>query len=220
MAEQLIFDWPVGVSLEAADFFVSRANETAFRMVRDPARWPQGKLLLVGPGGAGKSHLSRVFAAMQGARIVTADAIAGLFPDTALVVEGVDSLTPDQEPDLFHLHNHMIAHGLPLLMTARSLPGTWGIVLPDLNSRMQATTPVRIAPPDDALLEALLMKLFADRQILVPPTLPRYLASRIDRSYLAAQRIVAALDSAALASGKSVSTRMAATLLEQDATHG
>nr|WP_249219173.1 chromosomal replication initiator DnaA [Loktanella sp. SALINAS62] len=202
--------------MEAADFFVSTANSDAFRMVRHPARWPQGKLLLVGPSGSGKSHLARVFAATHGAAIIQAQDAADRFPDTATVVESVDTLPAALEPALFHLHNHMVAHGLPLLMTARSLPATWNIGLPDLNSRMQATTPVRIAPPDDALLEALLMKLFADRQILPPPSLPRYLASRIDRSYLAAQQIVAALDAVALGSGKSVSTRMAARLLEKD----
>ncbi|RYH01821.1 chromosomal replication initiator DnaA [Salipiger sp. IMCC34102] len=216
MARQLTFDWPVGVSLEASDFFVSEANQAAFRMVGDPARWPQGKLLLTGPEGSGKSHLARVFAGARRAPIVGLSGLGARPSETALVVEDVDRMTPAQEEPLFHLHNHMIALGLPLLMTARTRPVTWGMRLPDLASRMQATVPVQIAPPDDALLEAVLMKLFADRQVRPPAALPRYLATRIDRSYSAAQGIVEALDRRALLTGKSVSLRMAADILQED----
>ena len=36
MAEQLIFDWPTGVALGAAEFFVSDANAAAYAMVTAP----------------------------------------------------------------------------------------------------------------------------------------------------------------------------------------
>ena len=218
MARQLSFDLPTGVSLEASDFFVSDANAGAFAMLQDPAGWPQGKLILSGPEGSGKSHLARIVADRTGARIVAAGDVDGLHPDGPLVVEDVDRLPRDREEALFHLHNHMVAHRLPLLLTARGLPGAWNVALPDLASRLAATVPVRIAAPDDRLLQALILKLFADRQILPPDGLVPYLAGRIDRSYAGAHEIVTRLDNRALETRRPIGKRLAAEILSEERT--
>ena len=216
MARQLTFDWPTGVALGAEDFFVADANRTAYDMLAEPARWPLGKLVLTGPEGSGKSHLARVFAASRDAVVLHADALpADRHPQTATVVEDMDRLPRASEEAMFHLHNHLAAHRLPLLMTARSLPGRWPIALPDLASRMQATTPAAIDAPDDALLQALLMKLFADRQLTLAPDVAAYLMPRIERSFAGAQRIVADLDAAALAEKRAITVRLAAQVLDK-----
>ncbi|MCF7699692.1 chromosomal replication initiator DnaA [Loktanella sp. M215] len=217
MARQLTFDWPVGVALGAEDFFVAEPNRDAYAMIGAPAAWPQGKLVLTGPEGSGKSHLARVFAARHGARIVSAEALPDdLHPNGALVVEDADRLPRASEEALFHLHNHMASHKLPLLLTARSLPVRWDVALPDLASRMQATTPASIAAPDDALLQAVLMKLFADRQILPPPGVVAYLVPRIERSFAGAQRIVADLDALALQHKRAITVKLAAQVLDSE----
>ena len=120
----------------------------------------------------------------------------------------------DAEAALFHLHNLALAEGQTLLFTAASAPSDWLLTLPDLMRRMQGTPSIHISPPDDALLGALLMKLFADRQLSpTPATLP-YLVARIDRSYEAAAAAVDALDAAALQSGRSITPRLAAEALD------
>lgn len=218
MAQQLIFDWPTGVALAAEDFFVSPANAQAYAMVMAPESWPEGKLCLVGPTGSGKSHLARVFQAQSGAVIISARDVTDLPPPTApVVVEDMQHLVPTAEEAMFHLHNNLRAARLPLLMTAQTPPARWGTTLPDLASRMQATTPAAISDPDDALLQALIMKLFADRQIMPPPTLVDYLALRIERSFAAAASIVADLDAEALRRKKPMTRAMAADLLDKDA---
>jgi chromosomal replication initiation ATPase DnaA len=216
MAMQLTFDWPTGVALGAEDFFVTDANRAAYTMIAAPEIWPQGKLVLTGPEGAGKSHLTRVFAARHGAQLVSAEYLPdGLNPGRAVVVEDMDRLPPAREEAMFHLHNNLAAHRLPLLMTARSHPARWSIALPDLASRMQATTPATITGPDDALLQAVLMKLFADRQILPSPEVASYLVPRIERSFASAQRIVAALDAAALTEKRAITVKLAAQVLDK-----
>ncbi len=215
MPEQLIFDWPTGVALGPADFFVSAANAQAFAMIETPESWPEGKLCLVGPAGAGKSHLGRVFAAATGAQIVSAAALRDAQAKTPMVVEDVDTLPRAAEETLFHLHNNLKAARLPLLLTAQTPPSRWDIALPDLASRMQATTPVAISDPDDALLQALIMKLFADRQIMPPPSVVDYLSLRIERSYAAASDIVTRLDSEALRRKKPITRKLAADLLDK-----
>ncbi len=215
MARQLIFDWPTGVALGAEDFFVADPNRDAYAMIATPGAWPQGKLVLTGPEGAGKSHLARVFAARHGAAIHTAtDLPTAPYPAGPIVIEDMETLPPQAEVAMFHLHNHQLAHGRSLLMTARTPPARWTVSLPDLASRMQATTPARINAPDDALLQAVVMKLFADRQIMPPPGVVAYLVPRIERSFAGAQRIVAALDAAALADKRPITVRLASRLLD------
>ena len=121
---------------------------------------------------------------------------------------------PRAETALFHLHNRLAERRLPLLLTAAAPPRDWGLGLPDLLSRMQGTAVTRLEPPDDALLSAALVKLFADRQIAVPASLIPWLVARMDRSLASARTLVARLDAAALARGGPVTRQLAAELLD------
>ena len=134
-----------------------------------------------------------------------------------VAVEDADAVCGNAEAEatLFHLHNLLLAEGGLLLLTAKSPPNRWPLGLPDLASRMQATATAVIAAPDDALLSAVLVKLFADRQISVPPALIPFLAARMDRSFAAAAALVEALDAAALAEGRAVTRPLAAAVLDR-----
>lgn len=221
MPEQLVFDWPRDTALRPEDFFVSDANRVAAGMIETPEAWPDGKLVLTGPAGCGKSHLARVFQVNNAAMIVSAaDLPDGLRPNGPLAIEDMSALPPEREEAMFHLHNHMATAGLPLLMTDRLVPVRWNIALPDLASRMQATTPVTIEDPDDMLLQVLIMKLFADRQVIPPPSVVQFLSTRIERSYVAAQDIVDRLDHASMVDKKPASVRLASALLDKDSGSG
>lgn len=217
MAEQLTFDLPAGVALTAGDFFVSEANAAAYVLVTHVDSWPERKLVLTGPEGSGKSHLARVFATNEDAIVIQADTLTGDMtrPKKPVVIENVEGLSTSGETAMFHLHNHMREAGLPLLITARSAPSRWNISLPDLASRMQATTPTVIGDPDDDLLTAIIMKLFADRQIMPSPKLPSFLAARIERSFKAAADIVGAMDEASLRLKRDVNEKLAGQILTQ-----
>ncbi len=217
MAEQLTFALPVHPALSRADFFVSRSNALALANVE--ATWPEGKLVLTGPRGAGKSHLAGVWASQSGALALSGRSLAGhdlSTPPAAVVVDDADAVAgdPAAEVALFHLHNQMLASGGRLLLTAVTPPGHWPLTLPDLASRLQATPVAVLDAPDDALLSAVLIKLFADRQLHAPATLIHYLILRIERSLAAAAAIVAALDARALATRRSIGRTMAAELLD------
>ena len=220
MGEQLTFDLPVRPALGREDFFVSPANALAVATLDQPDLWPNGKLLLIGPEGAGKTHLAMVFAARTGAQVIGAGnlAAADLPEAAALVIENADTVAGDTaaETALFHLHNHMTGRGGLLLLTAARAPRDWGLTLPDLQSRMEATATATLLPPDDALLGAVLVKLFADRQLQVAPGFIRWLVRRIDRSFATARAVVAALDAEALATKRPINSTLAATLLDSD----
>lgn len=221
MAQQLAFDLPARTALGREDFFVSPANAAALGALDAPGRWPQGRMLLLGPAGAGKTHLTALWAGERGAKVIGArdlrrDAVPGLVAAGTVVVEDAETLAglPEAEAALFHLHNLAAAEGALLLLTAACQPRDWGLALPDLASRMAAMARAEIAPPDDALMAAVLVKLFADRQITVSPALITWLIARIDRSLAEARRVVAALDAAALAGGGRVSRALAQRVLD------
>ncbi|WP_264473768.1 chromosomal replication initiator DnaA [Rhodobacter sp. Har01] len=205
------------------DFVVTPANALALAQIDGWRAWPDGRMLLAGPPGAGKSHLAAIWAAETGAaRIAAADLAAADLPvlaaRPAVAVEDAEVLAQDPagEAALLHLHNLLAGQG-HLLVTAAMPPRDWGIALPDLLSRLQAMPLVRLDPPDDALLSAVLVKLFADRQLAVSATLIPWLIARMPRSIGAARALVAALDARALAAGRAINPRLAAEILDSTA---
>jgi chromosomal replication initiation ATPase DnaA len=205
---QLALDLGHRPALGRSDFLVSTANRDAVAWIDRWPDWPGRVLGLYGPPGCGKSHLVRVFAARSGASIVAAADLAlplseSFFAATAPVAiedgEGVRD-----ERALLHAFNALRERGLDLLLSGRESPARWSVVLPDLSSRLRAVTAVGIAAPDDDLLAAVVVKLFADRQLQIAPDVVTYLIRRIDRSFDAARRVVAAADADSLAEGRAV----------------
>ncbi|MDQ2064944.1 DnaA/Hda family protein [Xinfangfangia sp. CPCC 101601] len=224
MSRQLILDLPAKESMTRAEYFVAPANALALAALTGWQAWPAGKMLLLGPSGAGKSHLAQIWAAESGSTVIEAaelpDADLVALARTGVAVENAQNLAGDRarESALFHLHNLLAEGRRPLLVTAPTPPRDWGLTVPDLLSRMQAASVTRIESPDDALLSAVLVKLFSDRQLAVAPNLIPFLVARIPRSIGAARGLVAALDSAALAEGRPVTRAFAAGLLDSDET--
>ncbi|WP_374290261.1 chromosomal replication initiator DnaA [Paenirhodobacter enshiensis] len=224
MTRQMILDLPVRQARGRDDFFVAPPNALALATLDDCAGWPSGRMLLIGPEGAGKSHLAAIWAETQDAPVLSAAALTdaeapAVARHGAVVIEDAHRIAtrPAAEEALFHLHNLMQAEGGRMLLTAASPPRDWGVHLPDLASRMAALASVRIGPPDDALLSAVLVKLFADRQTKVPRSLIPWLVGHMDRSFDAARRLVAALDARAVAEGRPLSRAMAAEVLDMRA---
>jgi chromosomal replication initiation ATPase DnaA len=214
---QLAFDLPSTAAMTRADFFVSPSNAVALQVVEGWQSWPGRKLLLIGPEGSGKTHLARVWAGLADAVILDARTLAEVdlapLAGTPVAVEDADHLPPAAEAALFHLHN-IVTPGGALLLTAKAPPRDWGLALPDLISRMQAAPLARLEAPDDALLSAVLVKLFADRQVAVPPNLIPYLISRMPRSVGAARTLVTALDARSLAGARPITRALAGEVLD------
>jgi chromosomal replication initiation ATPase DnaA len=215
---QLALALPHEESFAREDFLTGGPNAAALAMVERWPDWPDRALMLIGPEGAGKSHLAAIWADLAGARRISARALGGAnlmgtIATGALVVE--DAPAQLDERALFHLLNLMREEEAFLLITARTAPPSWNVALPDLASRLRAIPSMTLSPPDDALLRALLIKLFADRQIAVDESLVGYLATRIERSFAAAREIVEALDREALRLKRPVTRALAAGVLNR-----
>jgi chromosomal replication initiation ATPase DnaA len=223
MPEQLPLPLPWRPALGRGDFFVAPSNAVALAQIDAWRGWPGGKLALTGPEGAGKTHLAHVWAADSGATLIAGAALAAadlpaLAAGGAVAVDDAAAVSGDRaaETALFHLHNLLAAAGGRLLVTGREPPARWPIALPDLASRLAAAGIARLDLPDDALITAVLAKLFADRQLAVAPALVPWLAQRCERSLAAAGRLVAQLDAAALASGRPITRALAQPFLSED----
>ncbi len=193
-----------------AAFATSAANERAVTLVEAWPRWPGGALALVGPEGAGKTHLATIWAERAGALRYAGGALAEGAP---VLVEDADTIGDEA---LFHLINRAASDG-GLLLTARSRPTAWAAALPDLRSRLNALTVAEIDAPDDALLIAVLEALFREKHIRAAPDLYEFLLRRMERSVTAARALVARLDEAAAEQGRAVNRALAREVLEETA---
>ena len=210
-AEQLALALPIVDRMRAEDFLVAPCNRLAHAAV---LAWPAADpvLVLTGPRGSGKTPLARIAAERTRAVFLAdAGADAGMDPQwldaSAWIVDDADRWA--DETLLFHLVNLARADRRGLLVTTTFPVAVWRPRLADLRSRLLAAPTVAIAPVDDALLAAMLVKQFGDRQLRIAPALVHYLVARMERSFAAARRVVAMLDQAALVSGRPITPSLA-----------
>jgi len=216
---QLALALPYAESFARDDFLCGPGNEAALLLIEAWPHWPARAVALAGPEGSGKSHLAAIWAERAGARFLAGRALAlsdlpAALATGALVVE--DLAPPLHERALFHLLNLAREQEAHLLITARTPPMTWNVALPDLASRLRAVPVVALAVPDDAILRAVLVKLFADRQLAVDDSLIVYLMTRLERSFAAMRRAVDLIDREALRRQRPVTRALAAEVLRQE----
>ena len=220
---QIPLDLPHRPAMGAADFLVAPCNRDAVALLDRWPAWPGPALVVHGPEGCGKTHLTHVWRALSGAAAIarpalTPDAVPDLLGSArAAVVEDADAGIDERA--LLHLHNLLAEEGGHLLLTGRTAPAEWGVALPDLASRLGAAMSVAVGAPDDALIGAVLVKHFADRQLSVDPAVVTFLLARMERSFAAVRSLVAALDTAALAAKRKITVPLARDVLRRIEDH-
>ena len=180
----LPLDWPQTEG--DSRFIVSDANREAFDHFRHWSMWPVKATVLTGPRRSGRTLLARTFAERVHGRVI-------------------DQADRRDEEEVFHAWNDAQDSGLPLVMIADEAPPAWSPALPDLRTRLAITPVVSINQPDDALFEALIQLLFADRGLHVPADALRFMTERLHREYWTAERAVEEVDRFAIAERARVS---------------
>ncbi|MDR3424619.1 MAG: DnaA/Hda family protein [Alphaproteobacteria bacterium] len=220
--QQIPLPLPHDAAMGADDFLVTSCNREAAAWVGKWPDWPAHGLILTGPAGCGKTHLLHLWLAKSGGALVTLDELiaqdcVSLTAKTqAIALDDADAVAGHDkaEESLFHLYNHLQSiHGWLLLTMTRGA-GLAPIVLPDLRSRLLTLPAAALHDPDDALLEALIVKQFRDRQVALDAEVVAYLAPRMPRDAAGIRDLVERLDRAALAAGRKISIALARNVLE------
>ncbi len=190
MAEvrQLVLPLQPGNAMTRADFIVAPGNARALAFLDSFPDWPAPAVALHGPSAAGKTHLARIWAAASGAALVDARHLRAPVQGPA-VVENIDFACEGDEafghePALFA----MLEQGLPLLA-------------------------FELGASDEALLMALAVKLFADRQLTVPESVVTHLVRTLERSPAALRDFIQRADARALAEKKPINLQLIRALI-------
>ena len=215
---QLVFELGARPALGRDDLLVTPCNSDAVAWVDRWPDWPGRTLAVHGPASCGKTHLAEVWRAVSGAEVVAPSTLAdvtahmgSLRAAPAFVLEDAEGRADERV--VLHFLNMLRDCGGSLLLASRGPPARWAVDLADLRSRLRALPAVAVRAPDEATLRAVMVKLFADRQLQVSEDLVEFLCLRIERTFQAARETVAALDAAALVAHCKVSIALARQVL-------
>ena len=177
-------------------YVVTPANLLIHEQLQNWKEWPNRIALLIGPASSGKTAMACAFKRMSNGRIL----------------ENADAVSDDA---LFHAWNEAKEADEALLLVSSKPVSEWGIILPDLQSRLAASQLLEIGPPDEAMMEGILQKYFAARGLSVSQDALAYLAKRMERSYSNIQYLARKLDNLAIVRQKPVNRSIAREVMEQ-----
>ena len=161
--------------IEAPRIIVGSANGPVIDAFARAGDWPFRTAVLAGPPRSGKSLHARWFVE------------SGLG-------EAIDDADRLDEAELFHRWNRAQESGRPLLLVRAQAEGGWRIALPDLASRLGAALQLAIGEPDDEMLGELIALHAEARGLILDESAPSYLVPRCERSHMAVEKLVAAMD--------------------------
>ena len=212
--KQLALPFAEEQNYAADDFCDAPSNAKARDWLARPEAWSNGRLVLWGEAGCGKTHLLHVWAAESGAAIIHGPELYGLVRPTGPVAVDDADILPEPQA-LLHLLNTASEAGQKVLMTARLPPARQTIPLPDLASRLRAAEAVEIRPAEDELLERLLTRLAADRQLTLSIPVRNFMLIFLPRTAATLREAVARLDRATLGRGTKITRQLAAEILAE-----
>jgi len=218
---QLALDFDFRPAFSGEDFLVAPPNAEAVGWLDAWPAWSGPALVIFGPEGSGKTHLAQVFRTISAAIMVSPADLRESQPPSylgdapAAVLENAEAvLGQGLEEAVLHLYNHLKETGRHLLLTATQPPARWKIGLKDLSSRLNTATLAGIGAPDDALIAAVLVKQFADRQLKVDGEVITYMLARMERSFAAARHLVESIDALSLAERRSITVPLVRKVLK------
>ncbi|MDR1391470.1 MAG: hypothetical protein LBI95_03880 [Holosporales bacterium] len=177
-------------SIKSEDFIVNECNQYAFKWLE---KWPfkihDNFVCLVGEKGAGKTHLSTIWANKLNAKIVTSSnnifsewyGISETNEQRYFVLDDADEINDDLL--LFYIYNTIREKNSYLLLTSKTPPSKWGLKFEDIRSRVATINVIKIQSPNEAAMISIIKKMLLHCGIKTDEKIVSYIANRIERSY-------------------------------------
>jgi chromosomal replication initiation ATPase DnaA len=183
---QLILDFDYDQNFKDQDFYVSKSNEFAFKLLNSWPKWEKNFINLIGERFSGKTHLVNIFLQKFKGIKIEANEINNEFLKKIKVFENIIIENFNDKIDenlLFTLLNIVDQDNKYLILSSKKPIVDYSFKLNDLNSRSKNFLLCNIEKPEDDLMFALILKNLSDRQISIEKKLVDYIIKRIDRSY-------------------------------------
>ena len=216
---QLVLDLTLPLA-PAFDTFIAERNREVIAALTDTVR-REGSVHLWGEGGSGKSHLLKAWvehAHALGRAAIYLDARAERLPDfvreaSAVAVDHVDDLDPDDQITLFSVFNALQESGERLL-TAGRLPPAQLALRPDLATRLASGLVLEVKPLSDEDKLAALVGHASARQLAVPDEVLRYLLTHWRRDLASLTDMLDTLDRYSLAMHRPITVPLVKHILQ------
>ena len=218
MFEQLIFNFPFRKNYLKQDFYVSKNNFNAFKLIESWPKWPSRLINIFGPRGCGKTHLINILKSKIQSVIISSNNISD---DIFKLYKTKECLVIDDfknncdEKILYSIINQAYQDNKYLIISSLISIKNFETKLSDLKSRFSSFIDIGIDLPTDDLIRVILTKSFSDKQIQVSQKNIEYILKNIERSYEKINTFSNSIDSLSLTKAQPIKLNLIKKVLDE-----
>jgi len=218
MSEQLIFNFPFKKNYLKQDFYVSKNNFNAFKLIESWPNWPSRLVNIFGPKGCGKTHLinilkSKIQSVLIPSKSVTNDTLIKYKIKECLIIDDFENNI--EEKILYSIINMASQDNKYLIISSIVSLKDFEIKLSDLKSRLNSFLDIGIDLPTDDLLKVILTKNFSDKQIRISSKNIEYILKNIERSYEKVNSFSNSIDNLSLTKASPINLQLIKKVLNE-----
>jgi len=218
MSEQLIFNFPFKKNYLKQDFYVSKNNFNAFKLIESWPKWPSRLVNIFGPKGCGKTHLINILQTKIQSLLILSKNVS---PDILVEYKTKECLIIDDfnnnidEKTLYSIINQSYQDNKYLIISSPTSIKKFKTELIDLRSRFSSFVDIGIDLPTDDLVRVILTKHFSDKQIQISEKNIEYILKNIERSYEKINNFSNSIDSLSLTKAQPVKLQLIKKVLNE-----
>ena len=219
LMSQLIFKFPFKTKYFEQDFYVSKNNFQAYKLIESWPNWSSKWLNVFGVSGSGKTHLAKILekkikeVKIIDAKFVNDKVISSIINLECLIIDNFKN-NIDQKLLYSLLNQSKQLDNFILINSMKPLKKT-SFTLPDLKSRIDSFLFIGIDLPTDDLLQVIISKSFSDNQVQLDPKISNYILKNVDRSYDKIFKFIKDVDELSLSTGKSININLIKKVLNK-----
>ena len=218
MSEQLIFNFPFKKNYLKQDFYVSKNNFNAYKLIESWPKWPSRLINIFGPSGCGKTHLVNILKSKIQSVIISSDSVSHVILNTyktkeCLIIDNYNNNI--SEKILYSIINQAYQDNKYLIISSTISIKKFETDLLDLKSRFSSFIDIGIELPTDDLIRVILTKNFSDKQIQVSQKNIEYILKNIERTYEKINTFSNSIDSLSLTKAQPIKLNLIKKVLNE-----